>query len=359
MSSKIMQIGSLTLLAALSFSKVQAADAACDRACLEKFVGDYVAALVKHDPSGLRVSADIKVSENSQAVKLGAGESWKGVTAVKSQPQFVSDVQAQEVGYVGLVEDAGRPAFFGLRLKIRNNQIAEAESILTHDGEGGPAFEPEGFVYREAPYIRDVPKKVRSSRDELVKVTNIYWDVSTGSHNGSAIPYAVDCWHFENGMNTNWERFFNPNELDRLNRPEYQPQEFDGRIWVCAREAYLSTTNWMKARDRHYLIDEERGLVFQIVYVDVQGRSPLAGPAPAAGQAAPAAPAGPPAQPANRAPIEGPGAMPLGMSQAGMRASMAGPHVMVHYEVMRIVDGKIAREQDLMHQLPEGAKRTF
>jgi hypothetical protein len=339
--------------------------AACDRICLQKFVGEYAAALVKHDPAGLRVAANARVSENSESVSLGAGPTWQGITSFKSQPQYVADVPAQEVGYVGVVDDAGKTAFLGLRLKIRDNAITEVESVLTHDGEGGPAFEPEGFVYREAPYIRDVPVKVRSSRAELAKATDIYWDVSTNTHDGSQIPYATDCWHYENGMNTNWERFFNPSELSRLDRPEYQPQPADGRIWVCAREPYLSTTNWVKARDRHYLLDEERGLVFQIVYVDVKGRSPLNGPVTTGNAAArgggpgPGGPGGPGGA-ASREPIEGPGAAPLGMSMVGMRASMAGtPHTMVHFDVMRIVGGKIAREQDVMRMLPEAAKRQF
>jgi hypothetical protein len=357
-----------TAVFALSLSVTAlAADklAACDRLCLQKFVGEYAAALVKHNPAGLRIAANARVSENSELVPLGAGPSWQGINSFKSQPQYVADVPAQEVGYLGVVDDAGKTAFLGLRLKIRDNAITEVESVLTHDGEGGPAFEPEGFIYREAPYIRDVPIKVRSSRVELVKASDIYWDVSTNTHDGSQIPYTTDCWHFENGMNTNWERFFNPSELPRLGRPEYQPQAADGRIWVCAREAYLSTTNWVKARDRHYLLDEERGLVFQIVYVDVKGRSPLNGPVTTGNAAARGGGLGPgglgaPGGTAIREPIEGPGAAPLGMSMAGMRASMAGtPHTMLHFEVMRIVGGKIAREQDVMHMLPEAAKRQF
>ncbi|MGC3982437.1 MAG: hypothetical protein QM808_14400 [Steroidobacteraceae bacterium] len=344
-------------------SSAAADNASCDRTCLERHVGRYAAALVKHDPTGLPLAANVKVSENGVASKLGEGISWKGITKFKSQPQYVADVTRQEVGYVGVVDDNGSPAFLGLRLKVVNNQIIEVESILTHDGEGGPAFEPEGFIYREAPYIRDVPKKIRSSRDTLVKVANIYWDVSTtGSHVGDEIPYTVDCWHYENGMNTNWERFMNPNEQDRLSRPEYQPQEFDGRIWRCAREAYLSTSNWIKARDRHYLMDEERGLIFNIVYVDVKGRSPLSGPTtttqPAIGMAASNPLPG--TATAQNDPIEGPGAAPLGMSPIGMQRSMAGEaHTMVHFEVMRIVDGKIAREQDVMRMLPAEIKRMF
>lgn len=364
-----------------SHSIANAADntAACDRNCLEKFVGDYAVALIKHDPAGLPTASEIKVSENGQAVKLGVGDSWRALTAFKSQPQYVTDVQAQEVGYVGVVDDGGRAAFFGLRLKIQNNQITEAESILTHDGEGGPPFLPEGFMYREAPYVREVPKKVRSSRQQLLKVASTYWDVATSSHDGSKIPDAIDCWHFENGMNTSWERSIFADEIAKLSRPEYQPQPYDGRIWTCAREIYLTTASWTAARDRHFIVDEERGLVFNLAYVDSKGRGLLvAGPgdnatatppagappqnsAPASNApAAPAATANPLAAYGPKSPIEGPGSAPVGMSMAGMRTAMSGkPSTMAHFLVMRIIDGKIARQQDVVRAVPEGAKRLF
>lgn len=333
----------------------------CDRTCLEKTLSLYVAAVVRHDASTLSFTNDFRATENGVALKVGEG-SWKTLQSFKSQPQFVTDVDAQEVAYVGVVEDAGQPAFYALRLKLKQGRIDEAESILSHDGESGPAFEPQGFIYREAPYIREVPSAHRSSRSELVKVANQYWDVSSSSHRGETLPYSTDCWHFENGMNTDWERPFMPEELVKPDAPENQAQDFDGRIWTCAREAILTTASWQSAHDRHYLLDEARGLVFNIVYVDVGARSSLRGPVPPAGAAAAAAAAGPPGGPSAAAPnpIEGPGGRPLGMSDAGMRTAMAGtPYTMAHFEVMRVVGGKITREQDVMRVVPDNAKRPF
>lgn len=334
-----------------------AAEGACDRQCLQQFVSDYAAALIKHDAATLRVAPGVKVSENSVAVKLGEGPSWKSMVAFKSQPQYVTDVTAQEVGYLGVVDDAGKPAFLALRLKIEKNQISEVESVLTHEGEGGPAFEPEGMIYREAPYIREVPAATRSTREQLIKVANTFWDVSTSSHDASKVPYAMDCWHFENGMNTNWERSFNAEEVARMqNAAAYQPQA-DGRIWTCARETYLTTTSWKAARQRHFIVDPERGLILTITNVDYPGRgAPVPTPAPQGG-AGTAAPAG--FAPVRNV-IDGPGTGPIGMSAAGMRAAMSGqPYVTAHYMLMRIVDGRIAREQDVMRVLPESTGRIF
>ncbi len=332
----------------LGLAGAQAQTASCDRTCLEKTMGAYVAAMVKHDPSGLKLAPGFKASENQQPLTLGQGV-WQSIDKVLSQPQFVTDADSGEIGYVGVIQDAGKPAFLGIRLKVENGAIAEAETLVTQEGEGGPAFEPQGFIYREAPYLRDVPKAVRSSREQLLKTANTYWDVSTSSHNAALIPYTVDCWHFENGMNTDWERFFMANELDKLGRPEYQPQAFDGRIWTCAREAYLSTTSWKAARDRHFIVDQERGLVLNLILVDtIAPPRTGAGPRPPAGGEA-----------AALDPIAGPGPAPLGMSALGMSKVMGQSYTTQHFEVMRIVGGKIAREQDVMRILPLNTASSF
>ncbi|MGC3980398.1 MAG: hypothetical protein QM808_03975 [Steroidobacteraceae bacterium] len=367
-----------TGLALFALSNAHAADN-CDRSCLEKFVSDYAAALVKQDSSSVKAATNIKVSENSVAVKLGEGPSWKGIKSFKSQPQYVSDTKSQEAGYMGVVDNNGEDAILALRLKIQNNQISEVESLLVHDGEGGPAFEPIGMIYRESPYIRDVPAKSRSSRDTLVKVANTFWDVSTTSHDASKVPYAADCWHFENGMNTNWERTFNPGEITQMNNAKaYEPQA-DGRIWTCARETYLTTTAWKAARQRHFVVDEERGLILTITNVDYpsraagsmipeQGMAAGMGAAPGGSPPAGGAQGGPPQQAAQgmgaggaaRSPIEGPSSGPIGMSTKGMQQAMSGQgYSMAHFMLMRVVDGKITREQDVMRTLPENASRIF
>jgi len=379
----LMSIGGLFLM-----GNAYAAD--CDRACLEQHVSDYASALINKDPSSLKVTSNLKVSENSVAVKLGQGPSWEGITAFRSQPQFISDVQNQEVGYMGVVTSKGEPAFLALRLKINDDKISEVESILSYDGEGGPAFLPEGMIYRESPYIREVPKENRSSRQELIDVANIFWDVSTSTHDAAQVPYAVDCWHFENGMNTNWEREVSAGDSAMVQRnPEaYEAQAYDGRIWTCARETYLTTSAWKEARQRHFLVDEDRGLILTVTNVDYPPRNAgsiipdggqeggqggpggapggQGGPGPQAaggpggapgGQGGPGGPGGPGGA---RDPIQGSSGGPVGMSTKGMQAAMAGNgYTTVHFMLMRIVDGKITREQDVMHTVPYETSRIF
>src|SRR6202034_4790596 len=64
--------------------------AACDRACLSGLLEQYLAALVKHDPTGLPVAADLKSTENTKPTPLGDGL-WKTIKLIKFRRQTASD----------------------------------------------------------------------------------------------------------------------------------------------------------------------------------------------------------------------------------------------------------------------------
>src|SRR5271170_6851319 len=60
----------------------------CDQACLSKFVDQYLAALLIHDPSGLPVAADAKLTENTKPTSLGEGL-WKTLKFIKFRGETV------------------------------------------------------------------------------------------------------------------------------------------------------------------------------------------------------------------------------------------------------------------------------
>src|SRR4030095_8462433 len=52
---------------------------ACDRACLERALDDYIDALVARQPARVRVSPSAKFTENGQRLELGDGL-WRTLT---------------------------------------------------------------------------------------------------------------------------------------------------------------------------------------------------------------------------------------------------------------------------------------
>lgn len=326
----------------LAVPAAMAQTASCERACLIGHADRYMEALTRHDPAVIPFARDARLAENQQAIEPGEGI-WKSAVSFSKARQYVADAQTGQVGVQAIVDDSGKPAIFALRLKIVNNEITEAETLVTHDGEGGPPFEPEGFLTREAPYIREVPQQIRSSREVLLQTARRYWDIATKTHRGEDEPYTTDCFHFQNGVNTSWERELTAAEAAAPERNA--PQAYDGRIWICARELTMTTQPWTRERSVRTLVDADRGLVMTWNLVDVKGRPGPDGkmqPPPKSGDPIPPLPANAP-----------PGLSALGWSQRGQ------PQTFYHAEVKRIIGGKVQREQVFQRALPADAKSAF
>jgi len=65
----------LTALAGTSFAESKH----CNRACMMALTDQYLAALVKHDPSGLPLSKGVRFTENTAEIRIGDGL-WVGAS---------------------------------------------------------------------------------------------------------------------------------------------------------------------------------------------------------------------------------------------------------------------------------------
>src|SRR2546428_10955903 len=70
----------------------------CDRACLRTTLDQYLAAIIKHDPSAAPLVVGFRQTENAINVAPGSGV-WKSVTGLgKVQRRYVDAVSGQ-AGY--------------------------------------------------------------------------------------------------------------------------------------------------------------------------------------------------------------------------------------------------------------------
>lgn len=339
---------------------VTAKSTECARACLKKFVDDYVSAMLKHDIAAVPVSDNVRVTENAVVISLGEGvfKSANKFFSTASSTQYVADVQTGQIARMGIIDVDGKPAFHTVRLKIENNRISEIETLYGPEALAKP-FQPEAYVWREAPFIREIPAKIRSSRQQLLKTAGTYWTVATSTHIGTQVPYSVDCIHVENGMNADWERPLD--SIEAMTPKENPVSSFDGRIWTCEREVNLTTRTFDKVRGLRYLVDEERGLVMAWNIVDKNANSvmnmvqelngvkrtpPEYGP-PSRG------PDGWPAQPGQAA------GMGAGSPPPAAGAAPVEQPSLYHAALVRIVNGKIHREQFFQVNVPKNTANPF
>ena len=194
--------GTLLVLAAAAFAVPAGAQpragSACDRACLNALVDSYLAALVAHDSSRLPVAPNAKFVENVQAKKIGEGL-WQTASAVPTTFKiYVPDPVSQQVGFLGVIQDAGKPAELALRLKLEKGKISEIEHLIA--GNLGDRNLPNLQTPR-AVFSTPVPPAQRNTREQMLKIGASYYD-ALDDNDGHKAPFADDCVRRENGMQT-------------------------------------------------------------------------------------------------------------------------------------------------------------
>lgn len=230
----------------VSASRPQATQ--CDRACLIRTTNIYLAALVAHDPSIVDFSPDVKFVENTVPMKPGEGL-WKTASAIPTTFKiYVPDTVSEEIGFLGVMQENNRPIEFGLRLKIRNGQITEAEHLIARD------LRPTSLVNLVIPrpgLLATVPPDQRVPRDQMLKIGASYYEALVTA-DANDTPFADDCLRRENGMQTTG------------NPPPAKPGFATLGAMGCERQLHTHTFDYIKRIEprRVEIADPETGLVF-------------------------------------------------------------------------------------------------
>lgn len=177
----------------------QESQAACDRACLDGFVDQYLTALVARDASSLPVASDVKFTENGTVLKLGEGL-WGTANGLGKFRLYTDDPAEGEVGFIGVLHEWDRPAILVLRLKIADKKITEIETIVNRDIPGATALDKIGTP--DPVLTATVPDADRESREELIKVSNRYFSDLERSNGNGANLFTADCNRIEGGTQT-------------------------------------------------------------------------------------------------------------------------------------------------------------
>ena len=194
--------GVLSVVLAAS-TNAQTKGGACDRACLTAIVDQYLAAMVAHDSKQAPFAANIKYTENAAKLPLTDGL-WFTANGLTDYKIYIADPQGGAVGFIGMINDHNvpgqpeKPTILALRLKVVNRQITEAEAVTVR----GVGANNLGNLKTPRPKIMEtLPPSERRSREELIKITNLYFDGIEQS-TGDIVPFDDECNRLENGMRT-------------------------------------------------------------------------------------------------------------------------------------------------------------
>ena len=185
-----------TALALLAGSS-QAATVTLDRAALLKLADTYLASAVAHDAGKLPFAPDAKVVENVTRIKVGEGL-WKSAGSAPTDFKIVvADPVLQEVGALVVMQNDGKASQVGIRLKVVNGRIVEAEHLIVamRDPNSPTLQMPRPAIPME------IPDEYADSHGRMIHIAKSYYD-ALDNNNGHLAPFAPDCERHENGFRT-------------------------------------------------------------------------------------------------------------------------------------------------------------
>jgi hypothetical protein len=235
--------------------------AECDRACMRNLLGQYLSAVVQSNPAAVPLTPGYRQTENSVVSLPGEGI-WKTAKGLGKVQRRYFDPITSNAGFFGTVDEkSGNAAIVTLRLRIENRKVAEAEWYLARKGDPGMGagagaqantsfWDPE-YLTKNSPTDRVVPKEERVSRNDLVAITNSYFD-SLSAKNGGVMKANPGCVRLENGFSTT--------QKDApANTPAKGVGIYKGQT-DCMNEAAMRNIFAVVAR-RFPIVDEEAGVV--------------------------------------------------------------------------------------------------
>jgi len=180
--------------ALLAIAPAARAAEACGRDCLIGLADRYLDAMAAQKPAGLPWAEKVRYSENSVPMAIGDGL-WGAISARSKTGLMVADPKAQEVAWLGEVEEHGQPAFFAMTMKVEGGRIARVDAVIRRSG--GPPEYSDPKAWTPDPAFGEAEKKPLT-RAQLVAAVNGYLDAQEGK--AAPVKFAPDCGRKVNGM---------------------------------------------------------------------------------------------------------------------------------------------------------------
>jgi hypothetical protein len=241
------------------------AEAQCDRSreCLAQVMNTYLQALVKHDPSSLATSRNVKYTENGVRLALGDGL-WQTASAAPTYRLDVIDEEQGQVGLLGRILENGNNNWYGVRLKVEpDRKVSEIEVLIarsiTGGGGGGAGGAPPRQNTEVHPLMAEViPAAGRLPRGELARIGDTYFTGLDTDESARNVPFSPQCQRRENGTIT----ANNPDAAKGTMASWDCKTQFDTGFSVIVTDI----------RERRFeVVDRTRGLAYAWGYFDHNG----------------------------------------------------------------------------------------
>lgn len=228
----------------------------CDRACLIGFVHRYMDALTHKDPQRAPFARDVMFTENDVAMPIGEGL-WGTVSGASESGLELADPSTGQAAWFGLVQEHGAPAYYAMRLRVKDGRIEDVETIVDRQ-TGLPApFGDVAKYHHDPAFAEALPAAQQRPRERLRAVADSYFNTVELNDGVVFAPFDAECERTENGITTTKA---DPASIGTA----------AGIAQGCEAQFKLGIYRINKrVRERRYpLIDEARGVVVATGFFD-------------------------------------------------------------------------------------------
>jgi len=218
------------------------------------------------------------MTENGQRLLPGDGF-WRTATGKGTYRLFVADTRAGQVAFIGSMREANIPVVAAIRLKVTNRQVSEIELFVLRDMTAANALDMMGKP--NSVFGETIPAADHATREDLVKVANLYYAGLEKNDGKGVYPFTDDCNRIQNGVQTTNSPDYRPPAPPGAGRgakgkqapppPPVEEPLVNTVAMSCKagfESGYFHFVN--KIRDRRFVaVDPERGLVFAFVMMDL------------------------------------------------------------------------------------------
>jgi hypothetical protein len=213
-------------------------------------------ALAARNPARIEWAEGLRYTENNVALEPGDGL-WNTLTALGPYDLRFADVGHGQVALFTCVEETDAVSPCAIRLGFRAGEVAEAEIVVARNKDEGFPFRAQKFEDKPA-MLAEVPPADRSTREELIRIANGYFDTIERNDGTINTRFHPHCNRVENGVQT-------------TNNPDFPLPV--ARLGCEAQFAlgWYRYDDELRAR-RFPLVDVERGIVLAYGFIDHAGK---------------------------------------------------------------------------------------
>lgn len=205
-------------IVALSFSPftVSAQDADCNQSCLEDIARDYMAEVMRDNPSiqaardiafdvvardfsRLPWGSQVRFTENNVAMMIGEGF-WGAARGDIRELFVLGDESTGNVLWYGITEEHEQAAYYGMRMKVADRKIVDVETYFGREGTPD-LFANTGGYALDSSFSQTLPENQRRPRDRMTVIVNGYLSSKARDDGRTLSEFTVDCARVTNGIN--------------------------------------------------------------------------------------------------------------------------------------------------------------